>query len=502
VVTAFSGTPQTHVQWTQALGNSTSAYGELFNYHSYAIAMNPGTGSGGEALFLSDSVLNSGGGVWFTAGVGGAAELHMTDVVVEGYLVSPPAVLVTSQNGATKIDVNHMTFADYRNAGISVELDNGCYPDQVKLHEIDAPVNGCATIDGVWQESLASVTATPLVQGQKGTIGGMVYGQTDAAAWQFSPSTVRYANIATQYAPSAWTYAVGAGTITTGISAPDGTTGAGSATSTSGQSFVLFYGLGNASISVGDIYIYGAWVQNVSANADYANPLTFTLGYQGYGSGDSCTSNSRLVIAPIIQGQGEWSRVWGICKVAAAPVNAGIALEGLVDATHTGAFYAPTIFKIASGTISDNEAWAIASNLAFYPPSCTVGQLCTPTGAMTGTPASPTLSLQYNNAGAFGSVTPPADTQTYILTANNTTPGGVWGLSGQAINDQTGTTYTFLSTDRGKVVKQSNGSASTFTIPLIGSTGFTNSFNSSLFNRGVGLATLTPSSPDQINGTT
>lgn len=448
VVTAVSGSPQTHVQWTQALPDSTSAYGELFNYHSYAIAMNPGTGSGGEALFLSDSVLNSGGGVWFVSGTGGAAELHMTDVVVEGLGISPPAVLVTGINAATKVDINHMTFADYSNAGISVEIDNGCEPDELILHEIDAPVHGCATIDGMWGEVYSATTETPLVQGQHGIIGGMVYGQTDAAAWQFSPSTVLYANLATQYAPSTWAYAVGGGVITTGISAPDRTTGAGKATSTSGTSFLAFYGLANASISVGDIYIYGGWVKNVPGGVNSANPLVFTLGYQGYGAGDSCTSKSITTMNATLAGQGEWSRVWGICKIAAAPTNAGIALEGEVTAANTGAFYAPTIFKIAAGTVPDSEAWAIASNLAFYPPSCTVGQLCTPVGALPS--ASRTERCFFglgDGTNAIAAATYPAS-GSMLQCVNNT--GVTWTITGiHCLTDNAGSSTINVENNAG-----------------------------------------------------
>lgn len=66
-------------------------------------------------------------------------------------------------------------------------------------------------------------------------------------------------------------------------------------------------------------------------------------------------------------------------------------------------------------------------------------------------------------------------------------------------NAQTGTTYTFLSSDRGKHVTCSNGSAVAVTLPQAGSAGFTNSWYSYVENIGVGLVTITPTT-STING--
>lgn len=66
-------------------------------------------------------------------------------------------------------------------------------------------------------------------------------------------------------------------------------------------------------------------------------------------------------------------------------------------------------------------------------------------------------------------------------------------------NAQTGTTYTYLTGDRGKHVTHSNGSAIAGTLPQAGSAGFTNSWFAYVENISTGLLTITPTT-STING--
>ncbi len=61
-----------------------------------------------------------------------------------------------------------------------------------------------------------------------------------------------------------------------------------------------------------------------------------------------------------------------------------------------------------------------------------------------------------------------------------------------AVNAQTGTTYTVLATDWGKLLTFSNGSAVAVTLPQANSTTFANGWWVSVVNLGVGAATITP----------
>jgi hypothetical protein len=59
-----------------------------------------------------------------------------------------------------------------------------------------------------------------------------------------------------------------------------------------------------------------------------------------------------------------------------------------------------------------------------------------------------------------------------------------------SINDQTGTTYTLLAGDNGKVVVLNNGSAITLTVP----SGLGVGFNCTVVQKGAGQVTFTASS--------
>lgn len=83
--------------------------------------------------------------------------------------------------------------------------------------------------------------------------------------------------------------------------------------------------------------------------------------------------------------------------------------------------------------------------------------------------------------------------------AYNATPICVNQTPGIVPNSQTGTSYTWLTGDRGKVVWQSNASATAYTLPQAGGTGFANNWYGALFNVGAGLVTITPTT-STING--
>jgi hypothetical protein len=90
------------------------------------------------------------------------------------------------------------------------------------------------------------------------------------------------------------------------------------------------------------------------------------------------------------------------------------------------------------------------------------------------------------------SLATPTDSQTYQLTG---TAGAapVWALAGVVVKlNTTTTTYVILSSDRGKMLQQSNAGAEGYTLAQAGSTGFTNAFYFRVRNDGAGLLTITP----------
>lgn len=84
------------------------------------------------------------------------------------------------------------------------------------------------------------------------------------------------------------------------------------------------------------------------------------------------------------------------------------------------------------------------------------------------------------------------------------TPKVVNCASQVGINAQTGTSYTIAggdggSSDRGKLISQSNSSASAYTLPQAGTTGFAAGYFTAIVNQGAGAATITPTT-STING--
>lgn len=100
-----------------------------------------------------------------------------------------------------------------------------------------------------------------------------------------------------------------------------------------------------------------------------------------------------------------------------------------------------------------------------------------------GTPGGSNTQIQYNDSGAFN-----GDSR---LTFNETTKitTGQFAIDANAINAQTGTTYTIQATDNGKVVTLSNGSGITVSVP----SGLPVGFSCICIQIGAGQVTFAPS---------
>jgi hypothetical protein len=92
-----------------------------------------------------------------------------------------------------------------------------------------------------------------------------------------------------------------------------------------------------------------------------------------------------------------------------------------------------------------------------------------------------------------------ADTALQSVSAGDLTDGNFDGTSisgfDATINDQTGTAYTLLASDNGKVVVLDNGSAVTVTVP----SGLGVGFNCSFVQKGAGQVTFSASSTTIYN---
>lgn len=99
----------------------------------------------------------------------------------------------------------------------------------------------------------------------------------------------------------------------------------------------------------------------------------------------------------------------------------------------------------------------------------------------------------FDNTGLYASYS--AVTGEFFLSGSYVRSDGGYRITGNAINAQTGTTYTFLTSDNGKVVTFNNGSAVTVTIP----TGLPTGFNCTAIQLGAGQVGFTAASGLTMN---
>jgi hypothetical protein len=387
VVTSVSGRPQRGFTFDQVGPDARSGNANVFNFRSFAIAIEPGSGSGSGLIFIKEPVFSM-GGIWLAPGRNGGG-VYVDDVNIEGDFAHPVTVpvLVTKIVNPTFVQVNHLEQSDFVNAVPGVEVDGPGQPDYVVVNG-GGNVAGPATVQSISPTFLSHTSISPRRNGNVGTFGGRSNADTDAARRLFSPVAVRFANLAATNAAS-WTFFDGAGSITSSVADPTGGTAAGRVTSSSKQSHVQFYSNGSVPYGAADYWIYGTWVRSQTGNgySNNATPLRFSLNGKGYAKGGLCygvggpgtpsTASGGSVIAPAYMGDGQWEFVSGICKMQVSPSGSyDVNLVGTVDATHVAEFYGPVLLHIPSGTISDNEAWELATILQSYSHNCTMGTIC------------------------------------------------------------------------------------------------------------------------------
>lgn len=366
----------THFTFPQVGPNATSGNGQVVTAAKAAINLDA-TGGSGSGLIFIDDVMLSGGGIRISPGNQGAgAYIHKGDY--EGDTITPdmPTVLVTSSvatsNGTgMNIRIDDVEVSDPSTPIPAVRIDNTTIP-AVVISRVDRGVIGPALV-------LGSTPSDPIISdlraGRVGYdyFGRVVGGGIDVARRGFSPVAVVSPNIALTN-PASWAFEVGAGTITGGIAAPDGTTGAGRITSNAGTSIVDLFISNNAPIVVGDTYIYGAWERSNSGGG-LSGPVKFSLNANGFGTGDTCVTGTVYAMFTKVTGDGQWIWNGGLCKIFNNPTNAGLSLSAPVTNPAAMDIYGPVLIKIPSGTKSDNELYEIASNLSSYSAVAAIGEV-------------------------------------------------------------------------------------------------------------------------------
>jgi hypothetical protein len=87
VVTSVYGFPQKSFTFAQAGPAATSGNANVFSFRSFAIAIEPGSGSGSGLIFIKEPVFSM-GGIWMAPGKNGGSA-YIDDVNIEGDFVHP-----------------------------------------------------------------------------------------------------------------------------------------------------------------------------------------------------------------------------------------------------------------------------------------------------------------------------------------------------------------------------------------------------------------------------
>jgi hypothetical protein len=165
--------------------------------------------------------------------------------------------------------------------------------------------------------------------------------------------------------------------------------------------------------------------------------------------------------------------------------------------------------SIDSGTLHGNQATGniiIANNSGLRAwcdgTDCFAGSSG---GGGGGSPGGTTDAIQYNGGGGtFGGVNSPTANGNYLVNYNVTASAIVAPtitLPGVPINPQTGTTYTYLYSDRTSLITATNSAAQTYTLVNPSTTGFGFNMPFILWNRGTSSGALTENASGfTING--
>jgi len=107
------------------------------------------------------------------------------------------------------------------------------------------------------------------------------------------------------------------------------------------------------------------------------------------------------------------------------------------------------------------------------------------------------VGLLWAGAALAQSVAPGIEYDLGPTLGRQLAPPGAWTAS--TVNAQTGTTYTILATDFGKVLTFANGAAIAVTLPVVTTANFPDSGCFTLVTIGAGTVTVTPTT-STING--
>ena len=208
----------------------------------------------------------------------------------------------------------------------------------------------------------------------------------DGSRTGFAPTASRFTNLVPQDVTS-WASLPGQAIVTTGLLAPDGTTAAAQlSTVWPPVTYKRLYGA-SRTINVGDWIIFGVWVKAISMQSNFASQPLMTLFGETVAQIQlwDPTENFQLDIDLLssrnirtsTKADTQWEWVTTAARVVLAPSDAQgeLRVDLICSDEHTLAFYAPVLFHIPVGQITNDEATGLLQNLYPIPDGVNPGTL-------------------------------------------------------------------------------------------------------------------------------
>jgi hypothetical protein len=328
---------------------------------------------------MTDSMM-SGGGIYLGAAGPAPTSVQLRNVLLEGAWGTyhgPPLYFVKTSLGS---QANHVLDAISQadssiEATVKVPVTQD--PKRIVVSNSYVKIKGPVTQFG----NTIAVDGPPSAGRGLGIWQGRLYGQTDAARRGFPPTAVRFVNIADQNTAN-WGAKTGSATVTTGKTAPDGSSLAAELSSASGNQSRRVASA-NYTLAVGDWAVAGCWVRRASSPVDAGTDAAMlSIGaphsdnvFEGSGINNVY---GRHPLGTAADGGGEWYWVSVVDKFATVgTATSSIRLELGVEANCPIWFFAPVCFRIAAGTIPDNEVWDYVTHMQTWPDTAAAGTITT-----------------------------------------------------------------------------------------------------------------------------
>jgi hypothetical protein len=338
-------------------------------------------------IHLTDSVI-AGKGIKLDSQVSVNAQGNLRDKYVVLESATGPLLILDGTNGSISgIELDHVESADTVSQSSIIQIVAGT-PRNIRIVNSESLITGTTLVSGGTIEDFFIANG----RGVKYSSGfgwgttqrewaqihdGMFEGAWSGRGAVMGPSIIPYASLATNQDATTWGAATGSATVTTGVTAPDGSTTAGKLTTASGTQSRRVMSVASSSLAVGDWIIAGVWMRSEDATvpaspdsnftANAGSPATFT-------SGSSTLSITNEASQRLGAG---WTPVVVAGKVATSPSGSyTFILDLKCDATHPTSYWMPFVIKVPAAA-GDEEALRVARYITNVRASMAAGSTAT-----------------------------------------------------------------------------------------------------------------------------